>query len=159
MFSNVPTGLDVRACVRVVIPSPFENEMARRDFLHIAQYGFTLKMLVSSAFYHLSHPQLDNHTFKEEIGDVINEMNDIILDSTDNEFDYNDTIAVQIARQFYSNYSDIMDILWRCYQFLIDKFRLVPNTPLAQGYIVGVEEAPYSHQLIVYVHREEQYAS
>lgn len=159
MSSNVPTGLDVRACVKVVIPSPFENEMVRKDFLYIAQYGFDLKMLVSSAFYHLSHPQHGNQTFKEEIDDVRNELNDIILDSTDSEYDHHSYIAVQIAKQFYSNHMEIMDILWRCYHFLISRFRLVPNSPLAQGYIVGVEETPYAHQLIVYVQREEQYAS
>lgn len=158
MFSNVPSGLDVRACIRVVIPTPFENEMVRKDFLYLSQYGFHLKMLVASAFYHLSHPHDGNQAFKEEINDVKSELNDIILDSIDNDFDHHDYIGLQLARHFFTNHGDVMDVLWRCYNYLIGRFSLVPNTPLAQGYIIGVEETPYSHQLIVYVQKEDQYA-
>lgn len=155
MSSNVPSGLDVRACIRFVIPTPFENDMVRKDFMYLTQYGFTLKMLIASAFYHLSHPQHGNVSFSEEIADISDEMNDIILDSTDNEYGPDEYIALTIARHYYINHGEILATLWRCYKYLIFRFSMLSCTPLAQGLIVGVEETPHSHQLIVYVQREQ----
>lgn len=154
MSSNVPPGLDVRACIRFVIPTPFENDMVRQDFLYLAQYGFNLKMLITSAFYHLSNPQHGNVAFSEEISDISEEMNDIILDSTDSEVGPDEYIALTIARHFYINHGEILDTLWRCYTFLINKFKMLGRSPIAEGLIMGVEETPYTHQLVVYVQRE-----